>query len=144
MKRFQLRREISVTLYRAAAAETLAADCTAFAAELEAARAYLDNPGYGGAALYRAHIETDTAAILDLSAERDPVATLVERCGCAHPGAIGADEWIPSDVALQDALRAEGIDWVIVRESYPAESVTWLWIGPFEREPDLQPIELSA
>ena len=125
------------TLYRAADDDSLPTGCAAFAEAREVAEAYLANPGYGGATLWAAEVEIDEARVLDIYDSADPVAALCEASGLAHPGAVGADEWVPRDVALQDALYTRGIHWVRVRESHPADAVTWLWVGPWDLEPEL-------
>jgi len=130
-------RLIVVTLWRAAA-DDYVPDAASFARRRADAEAYLDNPRFGGATLYRAKVRTSEDAVLNLYDERDPVTLLADRFGLQHPGAIGVDEWVPRDTRLQDALREAGYDWVIVRESFPEGAETWLWIGPFEREPKLE------
>jgi len=128
------------TLYRAADDDYIGCDCTAFAADRETAEVYLDNPGYGGSSLWTVTVDVEDSALLDLTDESDPVTLLCDEYGLSHPGAIGVDEWIPQSVAVTDALREAGIDWVLVPESYPADTVTWLWVGPSEREPELTEI----
>ena len=113
------------TLYRAAADDILT-DCGSFAETEAAARVYLDNPGYGGARLWRAEVEIDESALLDLTGADDAVAVLAERIGAEHPGAIGADEYAPR---VSYELRDAGVEWVRVRESYPADTITWIWVG---------------
>jgi hypothetical protein len=131
-------RLIVVTLWRAAEDDYIS-DTASFARQRDDAEAYLDNPSFGGANLFRTKVRTTEDAVLNLYDERDAVTLLADRFDLQHPGAIGVDEWIPRDVQLQDALREAGYDWVIVRDSFPEDAETWLWIGPSEREPELNP-----
>lgn len=101
-------------------------DNASFATSREAAEAYLDNPGFGGRNLFRARVTMDPERVLDLYDEADPVSVLADRLGISHPGAIGADEWVPR---ISYEIRDAGIDWVRVRESYPADSETWIYVG---------------
>lgn len=117
----------TITLYRAADSDTLT-DCGSFAESLETASAYLANPGYGGATLWETTVDVDEDTLLDLSemGEEEAIEALCERTGLDHPGAIGADEWVPR---ISYDLRDSGICWVRVRESYPEDTVTWIWVG---------------
>lgn len=102
------------------------------------AESYFDNPGFGGAVLWRARVNVSENKILNLYEERDPVGLLSDDYDIQNPGAINIEEWIPRDPELQELLRNDGYDWVIVRDSFPEGAETWLWIGPFEREPELE------
>ena len=123
------------TLWRAAD-DDLIVGSASFAAEREDAEAYLRNPGFGGRSLYRAIVEIDDAQVLDLYDLRDPIARICEVTGLSHPGAIGADEWVPR---ISYDLRAAGYEWVRVRESYPENSETWTFVG--EDDPDMEQVE---
>jgi hypothetical protein len=116
---------IEMTLYRAADDDILT-DCGSFAETEETARMYLDNPGYGGSTLYRTVVSIDDAAVLDLVDVADAPGVIAERIGAQHPGAIGADEYVPR---VSYDLRDAGVEWVRVSESYPAGTVTWIWVG---------------
>jgi hypothetical protein len=118
------------TLYRAAN-DDIITDCASFAETAEAARLYLDNPGFGGRTLYRAEVEIDAAHVLDVTDSYDATAEIAERAGQEHPGAIGADEYA---ARVSYELRDAGVEWVVVRESYPAETTTWIWVGGDEPE----------
>lgn len=120
----------SITLYRAAS-DDLIVGSASFATNLEAARAYLDNPGFGGRTLYRAEVEIDADTLLDLVDAIDPIQSIMDRTGLRHPGAIGVDEWIPR---ISYELRDAGIEWVRVKESYPAETVTYTFVGTDDPE----------
>lgn len=123
-----------ITLYRAAESDVLT-DCGSFAESIETARMYLDNPGFGGRRLYRAVVELESSAVLDLIDESDPAGVIAERIGRDHPGAIGADEYAPR---VSYELRESGVEWVRVRESYPVDTVTWIWVGG--DDPELEEI----
>ena len=112
-------------LWRAADDDVLT-DCGSFAEAADVARAYLDNPGFGGRRLFRAEVEINVASMLDLVDADDAVAVVAARIGAGHPGAIGADEYVPR---VSYDLRAAGVEWVRVRESYPADTITWIWVG---------------
>lgn len=122
-------------LFRAANDDILT-DCGSFAESLEAARAYLDNPGFGGARLWRTEVSVDESTLLDLTEEDDAVGVVAERIGKPHPGAIGADEYVPR---VSYELRRAGIEWVRVLESYPAGTVTWIWVGG--EDPELTEVD---
>lgn len=120
-------------LYRAAD-DDIITDTASFAETLETAQAYLSNPGFGGRSLWVADIEPQN--VLDLTTETDPVQALADVLGVRHPGAIGADEWVPR---VADEIAATGYEWVRVCESYPADTITWIWIGG--DEPEMTTIE---
>jgi hypothetical protein len=132
-----------LTLWRAAA-DDYVPDAASFARNRADAEAYLDNPSFGGGVLFRTRVETDVGRVLNLYDERLPAAFLAAQFGLRHPGALGVEEWIPMDPAVQEALAAAGYDWVIVRDSFPPEAETWLWIGPFDREPELTSVAVGA
>ena len=117
-------RGVKKILYRAAD-DDIITDCGSFAEARETAEVYTRNPGYGGAHIYRAEVEIDPAKLLDLVVD-DPHAVICELLGCEHPGAIGADEWVPR---ISYDLREAGIEWVCVHESYPADTITWIYVG---------------
>jgi hypothetical protein len=120
------------TLYRAADSDYIQQG-TCFAAEREAAEAYLANPGYGGATIWT----TDAhGSVLDLRGmSTSEVASLL---GLPDPGSIGIDEWLPSLPSTLSAARATGALWAMVDESYPEETTTWIWLGTSDDdEPEL-------
>lgn len=121
-------------LYRAAK-DDIIVDTASFAESIEAARFYLDNLGFGGGRLFRADV--DPGNVLDVVDERHPTRAIARAIGQSDPGAIGADEYAPRvSYELQDA----GYDWVRVRESFPEDTITWIWVGPSEREPEIEEI----
>jgi hypothetical protein len=115
----------TITLYRAASDDTIVG-CASFAKDIAVAREYLDNPGFGGAKLWKAEVEIDPATALDLYDEHDPMQVIMDRTGLNHPGAIGVDEWVPR---ISYQLRDAGVEWVRVRESYPQDAETWIFVG---------------
>ena len=123
-------------LYRAAN-DDIITDCAAFAETPEAAKVYLDNPGYGGAHLYRADVDIAEAELLDLVDCDNPVGEIGRVTGLGDPGAIGVDEWVPR---ISYDLREAGFNWVRVNESYPAGTVTWIYVG--SGDIDMEPIEV--
>lgn len=126
---------MTITLYRAAD-DDIVVGCASFAEDLESARAYLSNPGFGGRTLYSATVDVDDGCLLDLTAAGDPIAILMDRAGIErHPGAIGADEWAPR---ISYELREAGVEWVRVRESYPADTITWIFVG--QDDPEMEEI----
>lgn len=114
-------------LYRAADDDVIVGSAS-FSEDLEAAELYMDNPGYGGSTLYQVEIDPDDYRILDLTDCDDEHQAVMDAVGIdQHPGAIGVDEWVP-----QIAHRlSEDYDFVRVRESYPADSITWIFLGDF-------------
>ena len=111
------------TLYRAAA-DDLLTDCGAFAETLETARVYLDNPGFGGARLWETQVDESSAKVLDLRGH--DTAYVAELVGARDPGSIGVDEYVPR---VSYELRGLGWEWVLVDESHPAGTTTWIWVG---------------
>lgn len=124
-----------ITLYRASD-DGLIVGSASFAETLETARVYRDNPGFGGGLLWRAEVVPE--GVLDLTTDEDPTTALAGMLGVRHPGAIGADEWVPR---VSDQIAAAGYRWVRVVESYPEDTVTWIWVGDSCDEPDLEEIE---
>lgn len=123
------------TLWRAADDDYIG-DSASFAETREAAEAYLDNPGFGGARLWTA--EVDAVDVLDLTDSSDPMAGLLAAIDSDHDyGAIGVDELAPRIAGL---LADAGYQWVRVLESYPADTVTWIYVGGVSGdEPELEP-----
>lgn len=110
-------------LWRAANDDHIS-DSASFAEDRETAEAYIDNGGFGGSTLYYADVEpTD---MLDLTGD-DAMADLLAAIDSDHDyGAIGVDELVPR---LAGKLCDAGYQWVRVNESYPAKTVTWIYVG---------------
>jgi hypothetical protein len=125
-----------VTLYRASDYDTLPFGCAAFTEEIEVAKLYIDNPGFGGKNIYRTEVTVDEDKVLNLYNEDKPekrLANLVDMDVWQFQG--NADVAICADIKIQDQLRDQGYEWVLVLESYPQTTMTWLWIGPSDKEP---------
>lgn len=110
------------TLYRAADDDHIS-DCASFAQSRETAELYRRNPGFGGARLWTATVGPEHR-VLDLTG-RDAMERLIDLVGI-DMGAIGVDEMVPR---VCGALCDAGWDWVLVDESYPEDTVTWIWVG---------------
>lgn len=119
------------TLYRAANDDYVDSGY-AFAEEIETARMYLDNPGFGGANIYRCKAR---GKVLDLTGMT--MAEAAAELDMEDPGAIGVDEWIPRTVDALETAQARGYSWIKVDESYPRGTTTWIWCGDVDSEPEL-------
>lgn len=110
-------------LWRAASDDHIS-DSASFAETREAAEHYLNNPGFGGDTLYTADV--DPCDVLDLTGD-DAMADLLAAIDSDHDyGAIGVDELVPR---IADKLCDAGIQWCKVRESYPEDTITWIYVG---------------
>lgn len=125
-------------LYRAAA-DDIIADQASFSEDLEVARAYQSNPGFGGRNLYRAEVDIDPVELLDLAASDDQLQTLVVATGLIHPGAITADAWLAYPHVTR-ALIDQGIHWVRIRDTYPIDAITYTYIGGGD-DPEMEEIK---
>jgi hypothetical protein len=124
------------TLFRAAKDDYVDTGYS-FATSRATAESYLDNPGFGGAKLYRTRITYGESEFIDLTGVS--VSELAKELGMGHPGAIGVDEWIPRTPKVLDALRDMGFLWALVLESFPEETTTWIWCGTgADNEPELE------
>ena len=122
------------TLYRAANDDYISQGFS-FATSRATAQAYLDNPGFGGATIFRTRIYV-TEEVIDLTSWS--VRKLAHHLGFSDPGAIGIDEWLPRTPDALQALREEGFLWALVSESFPRDTITWIWLGTSEdEEPEL-------
>lgn len=120
-------------LYRASNDDHIS-DSASFAETRETAEAYLDNGGFGGGTLYTADVEPSD--VLDLTGD-DAMSELLAAIDSDHDyGAIGVDELVPR---LAGRLCDSGYQWVRVCESYPVNTVTWIYVGgPCGDEPELE------
>ena len=110
-------------LWRAANDDYISDSCS-FAETRESAELYLDNPGFGGSTLYTAEVEI--GEYLDLTGS-DAMEILQTTLGSDHDfGAIGIDELVPR---IASRLCEAGVQWVKVCESYPEDSITWIYVG---------------
>ena len=123
-------------LYRAADSDYVPTDSCSFAESIEAAEHYLDNPGYGGSTLWVTEVDADD--VLDLTGD-DAEELLNDVVDVERYGAIGIDELIPR---ISEQLCKAGIQWVRVNESYPEDTITWIYVGgPCGNEPELEELE---
>lgn len=117
---------MDVKLYRAAQSTDINSDTTSFARRASDARAYLDNPGFGGAQVYRAALSIDDACILDI---RDEVPGWLQEI-IDGMGAVTQDYAITRGTSdMMEALRAHGVRWVILTDTYPDDCETWVHIA---------------
>jgi hypothetical protein len=117
---------LMVRLYRAAGDDYVSQGFS-FAECAKAAEAYLDNPGFGGRGLYTCEIDVSPESVFDATGM--DVGELAAELGLGHPGAIGVDEWVPRTQRALDALEARGVRWVVVTESYPVGTRTWIYVS---------------
>lgn len=120
-------------LYRAADDSFLNIGSTSFARYIDDARAYLDNPGFGGESLHALTVDIDNATVLDIR----------DRAGMERLGDIlGLDEY---EITMQaggdaheivdrvysavEALVAAGIRWLVCEDSYPERCETWKFLS---------------
>ena len=121
----------SQILYRAANDDYIS-DSASFAEDRETAEAYRNNGGFGGQTIFRAEVDIDPATVLELVDADDPMAALLAAIDSDHDyGAIGVDELAPR---LADRLAEAGYEWVRVAESFPVDTITWIWVGGDEPE----------
>lgn len=111
---------------------------TSFAVDIDDAREYLDNPGFGGDTLYYIDIDIDDDKVLDLSEERDQVEALSVLTDI-HMGAVTAD-YMLSHGHVVDKLIEMGYTWVCLMDTYPENCETWTWLGNGE-DLDLEEVE---
>lgn len=110
-------------LWRAANDDHIS-DSASFAEDRETAEAYLSNGGFGGDTLYCTEVEIDD--YLDLTGD-DAMERLLEALDSDHNyGAIGVDELVPR---VASKLADAGIQWVKVNESFPCDTITWIYVG---------------
>ena len=123
-------------LYRAADSDYIPADSCSFAESIEAAEHYLNNPGYGGSTLWVTEVDADD--VLDLTGD-DAEELLSDIVNVKRYGAIGIDELVPR---IAEQLCKAGIQWVRVNESYPEDTITWIYVGgSCGDEPELEEVE---
>ena len=107
-----------------------------FAESPEIAALYTNNPGFGGASIW---VTTSAVRRSDaVNLRRETSSCLAYALDLSDPGAINVDEWLPRSYDVREALRRIGYKWAIVRESYPEDSSTWIWLGG-DDEPELIP-----
>jgi len=124
------------TLWRAAKDDYIEQGIS-FAPKKSTARAYLDNPGYGGATLYKTSVDLAKQPVLDMTGWK--WSDVRRHLNVKTPSDIGIDEWLPRDPEMLDRIRTLGYFWALVDESYPRGEVTWIWCGNYDDdEPELE------
>lgn len=126
----------TLTLYRAGDSDIMTGP-TSFAADMSVARAYLDNPGFGGRRLYVTRVEVEAKNVLDIRSndDADQVRALVEITGI-DMGAVTADYMLAQDRVV-DALVGRGYHWVRLIDTYPVGAETWTWLYAGD-EPEME------
>jgi hypothetical protein len=126
------------TLWRAAQDDYIDTGYS-FATTRANSEVYLDNPGFGGATIYRAKISVSEKQVVDLQGLT--VRELAKSMGFNDPGAIDIDEWLPRTPDAITELRSQGFLWAMVEESFPENSTTWIWLGSgLDDEPELEAV----
>lgn len=119
------------TLYRAANDDYIDTGYS-FAETVDTARVYQSNPGFGGSRIYSIYAVGKTLDLRGMS-----VAEAAAELGLEDPCAIGVDEWVPRTVTALETARDRGYSWILVDESYPEDTTTWIWCGSLYDEPEL-------
>lgn len=123
------------TIYRAADDDSATMD-TSFAERLEDAQAYLNNPGFGGAQVWRFEVEIEDENLLDFTVdERAAWRRIAQVLGKSIEQVEDGGQGIVHpffDNATMDELESlaeAGIMWVRYEDSYPAGCITMRYIG---------------
>lgn len=118
---------VRIVLFRAAEDTYVHTGSTSFARRKRDARAYQDNPGFGGPHLYRLELEVDDEHVLDLRGSTPNfLLALLDRLGAA-----GIDYAVTVDRRVQAAILGRGYRWVRFFDSFPEDCETWaLLCGP--------------
>jgi len=128
-------------LYRAGKSDILTGP-TSFAVDINDARAYLQNKGFGGKTLYTTTVEIDDEVILDIRGT-DQLEALREAAGLDEYayGDVTADYLLAQEPVV-DALVERGYEWVRLLDTFPedADVMTWLYTG---NEPELEEVDMS-
>lgn len=119
-----------VTLYRAAEDDYVSRGFS-FSEDMDAAKAYMNNPGFGGRNLYE--VSVPSGKVLDLTEAQDPWSRLSKIVGFdvspdmaqGHIARV-----VPTMDNVVDALSAAGYDWVRLYDDFPSGSVTWQILSP--------------
>lgn len=99
---------------------------TSFAARIEDARAYTDNPGFGGQTIYSVAVEPLPAEVLDLIDGDAP--RWLQRVIDNH-GAAALSWCLTASEQVRAALVEHGIRWVRFTDDYPEGCETWALVG---------------
>ena len=118
--------EAKIRLYRASPDDYVTRG-TSFAEDVETARAYQDNPGFGGSEIYSTRINPKN--VLDLSDEEDQWTALSSAIGEEIEPSRYAYHFarsLTADDSLTDKLAESGVDWIKFRDDFPEGSITWI------------------
>ena len=128
----------SITLYRAGDSDILTG-ATSFSADVDIAKAYLSNPGFGGKTIYKTKVKIDQSKLLDVSSNDDEeqTNTLLEAAGIDHDYGNTTTDHLLADEDVIEALQDAGYEWIKLKDTFPegAETYTWLYAGD---EPELE------
>jgi hypothetical protein len=113
---------MELTLYRAANTTDLEGGTASFSEDLATARAYLDNPSFGGSTMYRVTVEIVDGEMLDL-VDGDMPEWLEERISRLGAAEMAWAITAPS-TGIYRMLLARGIRWVRFTDDYPEGAVT--------------------
>ncbi len=128
-----------VTLYRAAK-DDYVDEGYAFSTSRKAAEAYLDNPGFGGSRLFKTRLALEPERVADLRGRG--AGEVAKKLGLKDPGAVTTDVYVThlANGHVRRALMREGFEWVIVDETYPEGTDTWVRLGQGD-DPELVEIK---
>lgn len=126
-----------MNLYRAAQDDYIQ-QTSCFAARKSDAKAYLDNPGFGGPILYKTTVLVEESRVLRLEgSSRECKRSLLRHLGVdafmTVGDCVGSFLGSCSSGRYVDQL-AESYDWVVFTDSYPEDCETWMWLGGEEPE----------
>lgn len=119
-------KEAKIRLYRASPDDYVTRG-TSFTEDAETARAYQDNPGFGGSEIYSTRINPKN--VLDLSDEEDQWMALSSAIGEEIEPSRYAYHFarsLTADDSLTDKLAESGVDWIKFRDDFPEGSKTWI------------------
>lgn len=127
-------------IYRAANDDYLSQGYS-FAASKADARAYRDNPNFGGSTLYRSDIPSDHK-VLDLTEE--PWETLSSAIGreiTPDMGGFMISQALQLQSRILDEIAEAGYDWVRYIDDYPADCITYTICSATAEEIELEEVE---
>jgi len=100
---------------------------TSFAKDLDSAKEYMNNPGFGGQNLYSA--EVDMNNVLDLTNRRDNWDELSSALGREVDPQNYAYHFaraVTYDDDIVDELAQRGYDWIAIEDDFPVGSITYI------------------
>ena len=99
-----------------------------FGEELETAKLYTNNSGFGGDTIYYADINMNNMEVLEINDYEDLCDALgIHRDDCNLYSRVGGTiaQAIPKLDDVREKLAERGYDWVAVREDYSEGTTTW-------------------